>query len=52
MMIAPIGLPEEAQVLAKLTKIGSRFEREDIATRAPAADRAQVAAAVPHSRHR
>jgi protein-L-isoaspartate(D-aspartate) O-methyltransferase len=31
MMIAPIGLPEQAQVLAKLTKIGSRFEREDIA---------------------
>ncbi len=30
-MIAPIGPPEESQLLAKLTKIGSRFEREDIA---------------------
>jgi protein-L-isoaspartate(D-aspartate) O-methyltransferase len=30
-MIAPIGLPEEVQLLAKLTKVGSRFEREDIA---------------------
>ncbi|MCV3243517.1 protein-L-isoaspartate(D-aspartate) O-methyltransferase [Mesorhizobium sp. ZC-5] len=30
-MIAPIGPAEEEQVLAKLTKIGSRFEREDIA---------------------
>ena len=30
-MIAPIGPPERRQVLAKLTKIGSRFEREDIA---------------------
>jgi protein-L-isoaspartate(D-aspartate) O-methyltransferase len=29
-MIAPIGPAEGAQVLAKLTKIGSRFEREDI----------------------
>ena len=28
---APIGLPEEVQLLAKLTKVGSRFEREDIA---------------------
>ena len=31
-MIAPIGPAEGEQVLAKLTKIGSRFEREDIAT--------------------
>ncbi|MET0600249.1 MAG: protein-L-isoaspartate(D-aspartate) O-methyltransferase [Mesorhizobium sp.] len=30
-MIAPIGLPEEFQLLAKLTKTGSRFEREDLA---------------------
>jgi protein-L-isoaspartate(D-aspartate) O-methyltransferase len=30
-MIAPIGPAEDVQVLAKLTKIGSRFEREDIA---------------------
>ncbi len=30
-MIAPIGPAEDEQVLAKLTKIGSRFEREDIA---------------------
>ncbi len=30
-MIAPIGPAEGVQVLAKLTKIGSRFEREDIA---------------------
>ena len=30
-MIAPIGPAEGTQVLAKLTKIGSRFEREDIA---------------------
>ncbi len=30
-MIAPIGLAEDVQLLAKLTKIGSRFEREDIA---------------------
>ena len=30
-MIAPIGPDEDVQVLAKLTKVGSRFEREDIA---------------------
>jgi protein-L-isoaspartate(D-aspartate) O-methyltransferase len=30
-MIAPIGPAEDVQLLAKLTKIGSRFEREDIA---------------------
>jgi protein-L-isoaspartate(D-aspartate) O-methyltransferase len=30
-MIAPIGPAEDTQLLAKLTKIGSRFEREDIA---------------------
>lgn len=29
-MIAPIGLAEGQQKLARLTKIGSRFEREDI----------------------
>lgn len=29
-VIAPIGPPEEEQVVAKLTKVGSRFEREDI----------------------
>ena len=29
-VIAPIGLSEEEQVVAKLTKVGSRFEREDI----------------------
>ncbi|TIX96175.1 MAG: protein-L-isoaspartate O-methyltransferase, partial [Mesorhizobium sp.] len=29
-VIAPIGLEEGEQVLAKLTKVGSRFEREDI----------------------
>jgi protein-L-isoaspartate(D-aspartate) O-methyltransferase len=29
-MIAPIGPPEGEQLLAKLTKIGSRFERENI----------------------
>ncbi len=29
-MIAPIGPAEGAQALAKLTKLGSRFEREDI----------------------
>ena len=29
-MIAPIGPDEGEQVLTKLTKIGSRFEREDI----------------------
>ena len=29
-MIAPIGPDEGEQVLAKLTKIGSRFEREDL----------------------
>jgi protein-L-isoaspartate(D-aspartate) O-methyltransferase len=28
--IAPIGLAEEEQVLARLTKVGSRFERADI----------------------
>jgi protein-L-isoaspartate(D-aspartate) O-methyltransferase len=31
-MIAPIGPEEGEQVLARLTKIGSRFEREDIGT--------------------
>ncbi len=31
-MIAPIGPDEGEQVLTKLTKIGSRFEREDIGT--------------------
>lgn len=30
LVIAPIGPPEDRQVLAKLTKVGSRFEREDI----------------------
>jgi protein-L-isoaspartate(D-aspartate) O-methyltransferase len=30
-MIAPIGPAEEVQLLAKLVKTGSRFEREDIA---------------------
>lgn len=29
-VIAPIGPAEEEQVVAKLTKVGSRFEREDI----------------------
>jgi protein-L-isoaspartate(D-aspartate) O-methyltransferase len=29
-MVAPIGPPEEAQALARLTKTGSRFERQDI----------------------
>lgn len=29
-MIAPIGPPEEKQVLARLTKVGSRFDREDL----------------------
>ena len=43
-MIAPIGPAEGEQVLAKLTKVGSRFEREDIAHGAPAADRQGVAA--------
>ena len=31
-VIAPIGPGEGEQVLAKLTKVGSRFEREDIGT--------------------
>lgn len=31
-MIAPIGAEEQPQTLAKLTKIGSRFEREDVGT--------------------
>jgi protein-L-isoaspartate(D-aspartate) O-methyltransferase len=31
-MIAPIGPEEGVQTLAKLTKIGSRFEREDVGT--------------------
>jgi protein-L-isoaspartate(D-aspartate) O-methyltransferase len=31
-MISPIGPAEGEQVLAKLTKVGSRFERADIAT--------------------
>jgi protein-L-isoaspartate(D-aspartate) O-methyltransferase len=31
-MIAPIGPAEDIQLLAKLTKTGSRFEREDIAS--------------------
>lgn len=31
-MIAPIGPGDARQGLARLTKIGSRFEREDIAT--------------------
>jgi protein-L-isoaspartate(D-aspartate) O-methyltransferase len=31
-VIAPIGPDEGEQVLAKLTKVGSRFEREDIGT--------------------
>lgn len=30
-MIAPVGTGEDEQELAKLTKVGSRFEREDIA---------------------
>jgi protein-L-isoaspartate(D-aspartate) O-methyltransferase len=30
LMMAPIGPPEERQVLARLTKVGSRFDREDI----------------------
>ena len=29
-MIAPIGPPEGEQVLARLTKTGSRFERQDL----------------------
>ncbi|MBL8584300.1 MAG: protein-L-isoaspartate O-methyltransferase, partial [Rhizobiaceae bacterium] len=29
-MIAPIGPEEGEQLLTKLTKVGSRFEREDI----------------------
>ncbi|HWK66594.1 MAG TPA: protein-L-isoaspartate(D-aspartate) O-methyltransferase [Rhizobiaceae bacterium] len=29
-MVAPIGPPEGVQEVAKLTKVGSRFEREDI----------------------
>ena len=29
-MVAPIGPAEAQQELAKLTKVGSRFEREDI----------------------
>lgn len=31
-MIAPIGPPEGEQTLVKLTKVGSRFDREDIGT--------------------
>ena len=31
-MISPIGPAEGEQVLSKLTKVGSRFERADIAT--------------------
>jgi protein-L-isoaspartate(D-aspartate) O-methyltransferase len=31
-VIAPIGPEESEQVVAKLTKVGSRFEREDIGT--------------------
>ncbi len=31
-MIAPIGPEEQPQTLAKLTKMGSRFEREDVGT--------------------
>jgi len=31
-VIAPIGAEESEQVVAKLTKVGSRFEREDIGT--------------------
>ncbi|MBX3578059.1 MAG: protein-L-isoaspartate(D-aspartate) O-methyltransferase [Rhizobiaceae bacterium] len=31
-MVAPIGPPEEEQVLARLSKVGSRFERTDIGT--------------------
>ena len=31
-MIAPIGPADGEQVLAKLTKVGSRFERDDITT--------------------
>ena len=31
-MIAPIGPDEGEQVLVKLTKVGSRFEREDLGT--------------------
>ncbi|MDP3895743.1 MAG: protein-L-isoaspartate(D-aspartate) O-methyltransferase [Mesorhizobium sp.] len=31
-LIAPIGAAESEQALAKLTKVGSRFDREDIAT--------------------
>ena len=31
-MIAPIGPAEGEQVFSKLTKVGSRFERDDIAT--------------------
>lgn len=30
-MVAPIGQAEEVQSMVKLTKVGSRFEREDIA---------------------
>jgi len=29
-MVAPIGPAEGEQLMAKLTKLGSRFEREDI----------------------
>lgn len=31
-LIAPIGPPEGLQQMARLTKVGSRFDREDIAT--------------------
>ncbi len=31
-MVAPIGPPEGKQQLARLTKVGSRFDREDLAT--------------------
>jgi protein-L-isoaspartate(D-aspartate) O-methyltransferase len=29
-MVAPIGAAESSQALAKLTKTGSRFERQDV----------------------
>ncbi len=31
-LVCPIGAPDEVQILARLTKVGSRYEREDIGT--------------------
>jgi protein-L-isoaspartate(D-aspartate) O-methyltransferase len=45
-LIAPIGPAEGEQVWAKLTKVGSRFEREDIGTLPSAALAAGLAAAI------